>query len=88
MATSDEALRLLRDVREEQGLTPVELAAKTHVSVTTILYIESGRQTPNVIMAQRIAEALGVTVYDIRWPKPGELVPRGAKAQTDNGVEN
>lgn len=85
MSDEGDKKRLLRDVREQIPLTQLELAAKAHVSITTVIDIEAGRRTPNVITAERLAEALGVGVSDIRWPRPGELAPRRSKTQADSG---
>mgnify|MGYP001556540432 CR=1 FL=1 len=64
--------RTLREWREERGLTTLEVAAFAHVSVTTVLGLETGDRSPNIATAQKIAAVLGVTILDIEWPTPEE----------------
>jgi len=78
-----EEKRTLREWREVRSLTPLELAAQAHVSLTTVLDIEQNRRTPTVITAQKLVDVLGVTVADVRWPDASEIVrrPRRPKSQ-------
>jgi transcriptional regulator with XRE-family HTH domain len=52
---------LIREAREAQGLTQVELAAKAETTQGTISRIEAGTIVPRLDTLQRIAEALGTT---------------------------
>ena len=51
--------------RKNKNLTQAELAKKVSVDQTLISYFERGLKVPNLIMAHKIAQALGVTVDDL-----------------------
>lgn len=55
----------IRTKREKLGLTQEALAEASGVSRLTIQRYESGTRTPNIIIAARIAKALGCKVDDI-----------------------
>jgi len=55
----------IKEIRERVGMTQVELSKKSGISQEHISRIENGKFTPNVKTADRIAEALGVTLMDI-----------------------
>jgi len=57
--------RNIRKVRRAKTLTQEQLAEKIHTSWTWIAHIETGRETPNLKMLQKIARALGVKVVDL-----------------------
>lgn len=67
--------------REERGLSQFQLAARTGVSLSTLSGIEGGRSLPRVDRAIKLAEALGITVEAIAWPKGEELTPPPSKAK-------
>jgi len=46
-------------------LTQEQLAEKIHTSWTWVAHIETGRETPNLKMLEKIARALGVKVVDL-----------------------
>ncbi len=59
----------VKKIREEQGLSLRELAARSGITKTTILGIEHGRHSPTVDTLQRLADAMGVEVVDFFVPK-------------------
>ena len=52
----------LRETREAQGLTRDDLAQYCEVSVETIGMIEEGKYEPSVVLAEKLAVKLGVSV--------------------------
>ena len=55
----------IRDVRREKGLRQSDLARKVGVFQSEISEIETGERRPNVYLAKRIAEALGVSLDEL-----------------------
>ena len=55
----------IKEIREQVGMTQLELSEKSGISQEHISRIENGKFTPNVKTADRIAGALGVTLMDI-----------------------
>jgi len=51
----------LAEVRKSKGLTAVQMAVSTGLTVAELLAIEQGRQTPRLCVAQKWANALGLT---------------------------
>ena len=51
----------LKEIRENKGLLQKQLAEKSGVSIHTIQKIEQQKVTPNVIKANKLAKALGVS---------------------------
>lgn len=51
--------------RTFEGLSQRELASLSGTAASTICEIESGKRIPNVLLAVRIARALGVPVEDL-----------------------
>lgn len=68
-----ERRKTLKAWRQERGLTQFRLAVAADVSPSTVVNIEAARQEPGVIIAGKIARALGVTVDDIAWPDPDHI---------------
>ena len=66
----------LAAVRDRRKISQFKLAVAAGVSQSTIVNIEHYRQIPSVQVARRIADALGVSVYDIEWPDEATLVKR------------
>ena len=64
----------LRELREEAGLSPEELAEHCKVSVETITLIEDAKYEPSVVLAEHIAGRLNTTVEAIFTAHP----PRAA----------
>jgi transcriptional regulator with XRE-family HTH domain len=57
--------RIVRKLRESQGLTQDELAELAEVSGTYIGFIERGDNVPTLTIVLQIASALGVRVADL-----------------------
>lgn len=55
----------MRQLREEHGLTQVELGNRVYVTGNMICMVEKGLKTPSLPLLERIAEALGVTSKDL-----------------------
>lgn len=64
----------IRRLRFERGMTQEELALRVSVSRQTIMSIERGATNPSVLLALKIAVALGVPVAEV-FAMEGELVP-------------
>lgn len=57
---------LIRDVREEAGLSQVKLAKRAEVPLSTLTNWEQGRRAPNdIYKLKRIANVLRVPVDDL-----------------------
>ncbi len=64
---SEERLGLeLRRIREERGLTVVELAEKSGISATTIRAVEGGAREAHGGTVAKLAKPLGLT-FDEVW---------------------
>jgi len=58
--------KMLKTLREEKGLSQVELAARAKVGRTYIVKLESGdKKNPSLLILQRLAKALGVPVTEL-----------------------
>ena len=58
--------KMLKQRREEQGLTQAALAHKVGVSQTYIAKLESGARTsPSLATLRKLAKALGVPVVEL-----------------------
>lgn len=55
----------VRVFRESLGFTQAQLARKAGVPRTSVAEIEANVRTPNVVVAIKIARALGATVEEI-----------------------
>ncbi|ADU25765.1 helix-turn-helix transcriptional regulator [Ethanoligenens harbinense] len=55
----------LRELRRLRGMTQQALADAADISRQTVIAIEAGRFNPSVLLAFRLAKALGVTIEDI-----------------------
>lgn len=55
----------IRRFRQEQKLTQTELAHNAGIGQSTLHYIEEGKRRPRIDIAQKIAQALGVTVEEL-----------------------
>jgi putative transcriptional regulator len=71
---------LVKSAREDAGLTQVSLAKAVATSRQHLQRIESGRMTPTVYLAMRIANAVGRSVQEL-FPIGGKS-PKKAKPQT------
>ncbi len=57
-------------LRDQEGLTQKALARKSGVSLSLVLGIESGRNSPTLRSLERVARALGVQVVELLGGKP------------------
>ncbi len=55
----------LEKLRRERRLTQKQLAALAQISQSAIHYIEKGEKSPTIYTLGRLAEALGVKIYDL-----------------------
>lgn len=55
----------IREIRERQGLTVTDLAAKVGVSIAHMSQVERGVKNLNNHLLERIARALGVEPYEL-----------------------
>ena len=60
----------LREIRKAQNLTMKQVSERSDISESMLSLIESGKRTPSVRAAQRLAAALGV-----EWTKFFETSP-------------
>ncbi len=51
----------LSEVRKSKGITAAQMAVCTGLTVAELLAIEQGKQTPRLCVAQKWANALGLT---------------------------
>lgn len=70
---TEPARKTVRQLREACGLTQFDLAARSGVSLSTVVNIEAGRHEPRISFAEKIAAVLGVSIADIAWPSAEEL---------------
>lgn len=61
----------LKEIRKAQNLTMKQVSERSDISESMLSLIESGKRTPSVPTAQRIAAALGV-----EWTKFFEPINR------------
>ena len=66
----------LRNLRKQRGLSQAALAQMAGVTQQAVAQYEAGR-IPLLPIAQALARALGVTVYDL-WPEESEEVKPSA----------
>lgn len=64
----------IRRLRFDRNMTQEELALRVEVSRQTIMSIERGRTNPSILLALKIAMALGVSVEEV-FAMEGRLVP-------------
>lgn len=55
----------LRERRKARGLTQRQLAKLANVEPSTLANLESGAHLPNVGILLRLAEAMGICVYEL-----------------------
>ncbi len=58
----------LAELREGKGLSREELATAAGTSYGSVYELEAGRRSPSLELAGRLADALGVSVDDLRRP--------------------
>ena len=59
----------VREIRLSRGLTQRQLAERAGVSAPTVIHIERGVRGPGLVVARKIADALGATI-DEAFPRP------------------
>jgi transcriptional regulator with XRE-family HTH domain len=57
----------LREIREKQFLTQVELADKAQISEITLNRLENRKQKPRFVTIRKLAKALGVEPGNIQF---------------------
>ena len=66
MATGNNIGKNIKKRRTKLGLSQEDFAQKSGVKYTTLTKIESGViKTPSVLMMEKIAKALGVSIEDL-----------------------
>lgn len=55
----------LREIRKQKGLTQVKLSKASNVDRVCIAKYETGRSTPSLKTAEKLANALGVKVDEL-----------------------
>lgn len=55
----------IREFREKEGLTQIELAARIGTNPATLCRWEKGLRSPRISWVAKIAKALGVSMDDI-----------------------
>ena len=63
--TNEKTGRLMARVRQEQGLTQQELAARLGVTAQAVSKWETGRSFPDPSLAEPLCEALGLTLAEL-----------------------
>ena len=51
--------------RREMGLTIEELSEKAQISVSFLSYIETNKKIPSIMTVEKIANSLGIPVYQL-----------------------
>jgi transcriptional regulator with XRE-family HTH domain len=75
---------LIRQLREEQGLKPEELALAIDRGTASLALYETGRLTPRIVVLERIAAALDESVQNFFEDEPTETqVSDGTDAGND-----
>ncbi|MGD0882498.1 MAG: helix-turn-helix transcriptional regulator [Acidimicrobiales bacterium] len=64
----------MRELRSERALSQAEVAAALQVSRQTVIAIETGRYSPSLPLAFRIAHFFGSTVDDMFEPVDDEVL--------------
>lgn len=62
---TDRVVSCVREVRRQHALTQEQLAEKIGVTRQTVIAIEKGNYTPSVLLALKLARALGRKVEDL-----------------------
>lgn len=75
----------IRQLRQRQGMTVEQLAAKSGVSKGFISQVENFRTTPSLKVLQRIADALGVDLAELFHA--GDPAPECSYCNLGDGVE-
>jgi putative transcriptional regulator len=62
----------LRELREQQGITQEELAARVRVSRQTIISLENGKYNPSIVLAHRLAKVFQLQIENVFIFEEGE----------------
>ena len=63
---------LLRQLRQERGISQAELARGTGMARTYVIALEQGRHEPSLDLLRRVAAALGMPLAALLWFLAGE----------------
>jgi transcriptional regulator with XRE-family HTH domain len=55
----------LRQLRERSGLTQLDLAVRAGLTPATISRLENGHQSPTLVTAEALSEALGIHLAEL-----------------------
>lgn len=77
----------LKKIREEKGLTQVQIAEKANITERSYQRYESGERIPNVYTAQLIADALNVRNIKEIFPLPQLQSEKGEPQSDSNPAE-
>lgn len=61
-------MRTIRELREEAGITPVQIAARLGVSLATVYNWESGKHEPRASQLRDLARLFDVPMEEISIP--------------------
>ena len=64
-AVLSSVMEIMRETREEQGLSLKKLGALSGVERTTIGKMEAGKRSPSLHACLRVADALGLDLGDV-----------------------
>lgn len=67
---------VLRELRQEAGLTQVQVATRLDVPQSFVSKYETGERRLDVVELRHVAEALGVTVHTV-WERMQGVTPTG-----------
>lgn len=73
----------LKQLRTQRRLSQIDLSKKCDISQQSISYIENNQNSPTVYTAQKLADALGVSLVELIT---GEPYPPAAPVVYDNVV--
>ncbi|MCF0261920.1 MAG: helix-turn-helix transcriptional regulator [Sphaerochaetaceae bacterium] len=79
MNTSDQELevaRKLKEIRENQQLSQLELSLKSDVSQNMITYIETGKRTPTLTTLLKLCNALNINPSILFSPSSDEVITK------------
>ncbi len=65
-------MKTIRELREDSGLTQLQLAVKIGVTPASIYNWESGRYQPRIKQLRDLASAFGVSSDDISFVEPDD----------------
>ena len=63
-------MKTIRELRDERGLTQLELAIKTGVTPLTVYNWERGKYEPSASKLRRVAHVFGVSMDEIALVDP------------------